>query len=1101
MANTIIRASAGSGKTYQLSNRFLQQIFDAPSVEAVLDSILASTFTRKAAGEITDRIFTKFADATLHADAREKLRRDLRFPHSARKTPGSETKELERRLAVLARNMYRLRVGTLDSYFNRIASAFSLELGFPLDWSILNETDYEKLLAEAARQVFEESERNGAKTLMHLLQKGRSEALIISNLVELAKSMLALVRVADDEAWEHDLPGRLQELTGGLLDDERLRIAVDALGAVAPPPHKSFQKELTKLHALFFEAPVAEGGELKSVAAVDWKKVLNHGLVKNIITDVETYYKTRISKEIKNAVLPLMEHGKSIQVLYLIDQTRATRDLLKLVAAKLDELMIRERKFHYDDITRMIAEYRFDGERLKSLNHRLNGDTKHLLLDEFQDTSPPQWDILRPLAEKITQEEQGTFFCVGDVKQSIYSWRGGVAAIFDTMQAQLERAGAEVKQESMNTTRRNRPVIVETVNELFQDIRHNQAVLAAAPLAGKQWQQRFQQHQAHEKDAGYCTLEESPFEPDEETKEQGTVALYEAKGKAHLQYTVDRIVELAAILENRPALDKGIGVLVFTTAVGACIVSELKRRGIEVNGGGGSLADSAAVRYVLSAMILADHPGDTIARFHLATGELKDILGIKDNARLEKYGDIYSSQRIRHDLITKGYGETIRKYAEVLAPSCDPHEFLRLEKLLELAYRFDEEADGIRTHVFIERVENTLVAEPGAANITVSTIHGAKGLEYDIVVLPQLDWGIAGMPQKLKFVVGHTKPGDKTTPIHSVLRYADAALQSLLPVSYKKMFEQHTQNEVEESLSELYVAMTRAVYQLVMIVPPKTTDSVNKTFEGVLRSRLKGDAALPAGLLYKNGDEKWFEKIPVQPALTTVKEWQELTCTIPAKTVLHHVPRIAPSRLHKSVLPETAPENLPENLPESLPAAPIGGKGHDNPLAWGTAIHACFESGVVWLDETQEIGEDILQEAVAASIRGEAVSFTPKEVVAQFRQTCKRPEIIQVLSRSRYFAPNVTVERERRFAVWYKGEIMRGIIDRLVVCRDTAGDITEIEIIDYKSDSASDVNSLVAAYREQLEAYREGIAALFQVDTNIIKTTFVFTTLGRTASL
>ena len=1064
MANIIIRASAGSGKTYQLSNCFLQQVFDAPTVESALDSILASTFTRKAAGEITDRIFTKFADIALDETERKKLEKDLRFP--------KKLEEIRKRLAELAKNMYRMRVATLDSYFNRIASAFSLELGLPPGWSILDDTDYKRLLTEAVQEVFEEADRNGAKRLMHLLQKGQSEATIIDELVGLAKEMLSLVRATSDQAWEHDVPGRLRELTNGMMDNERLHACVALLERVNPPPHKSFQKELAKLHALFFDA---DG--IMSVDTVDWKKVLGHGLIQKIIENSDTYYEVPIKDDILAAVVPLINHGKAIQVKILIDQTTATRDLLKLVIEKLDDLMVRERKFRYEDVTRKVAEYEFSNERLQSLNHRLNANMQHLLLDEFQDTSIPQWNILRPLAEKVAQDKHGTFFCVGDVKQSIYSWRGGVAAVFDTMKNSIETSGAVVKEESMDTTRRCRPQVVETVNMVFQDIQSNKAVKAASETGGKEWQKRFRSHKPYATDAGYCVLEESPPAEDGENKKE-----------VHLQYVVNRIEELAKILEDRPKLKHGMGILVSTGKFGASIVAELKRRGIEVNGGGGSLADSAAVRYVLSAMTLADHPGDTIARFHLATSPLKNILGLKDDPYLEKNGDAYCSQNIRRTLAAHGYGETVRKYAEILAPFCDPHEFLRLEKLLELAYRYDEEVSSVRTKSFIERVKGTDVTSPDAANITVTTIHSAKGLEYDIVVLPQLSCDMTGAQHTPEFIVDHVNPNDKTTPVGFVLRYARESIQSILPDPYKKVFKRRIQGEVEESLSELYVAMTRAVYQLVMIVPANGNSS-SKTFEGVLRSGLLPSVkqSQRENVLFDKGNENWFEKIERKTKTTTKSEAVELTCTIHDREVYHHVSRIVPSSLHKEI------------------EKPANDQTHGKGPVWGTAIHACFEHGVLWLDEKNEINDEALQKIVADAIQGETVSFKPEEVVAQFRKSCKEPEIVKALSRSRYAAPNVTVERERKFAVWVKEDkimkIMRGSVDRLVIGRDTMGKVTVIEVFDYKSDVAANVQTLVDTYREQLEAYRKGMAELFKIDIEKIKATFVFTTLGKIETL
>jgi ATP-dependent exoDNAse (exonuclease V) beta subunit len=519
----------------------------------------------------------------------------------------------------------------------------------------------------------------------------------------------------------------------------------------------------------------------------------------------------------------------------------------------------------------------------------------------------------------------------------------------------------------------------------------------------------------------------------------------------------------------------------------------------------------------------------------------------------------------------KGYGETVKKYAGILAPFCDPHEFLRLEKLLELAYRFDEEVSTVRTKTFVEKVENTIVSSPDAANITVSTIHGAKGLEYDIVVLPQLVYDITSARHTPELIVDHVDPDNKTTPIDFVLRYPHASIQNILhdrsnkDDRYKKVFERRIQGEVEESLSELYVAMTRAIYQLVMIVPAKSSDSVGKTFEGILRSRLKGQqsAALQGqgilaqgnalgnersqepsrpvrarqegnlaltgrlsdggnsesqgvalgyyapplqgdscadtittegeetkrNVLYDTGDENWFENIERKIEKKVKSETMELTCVLSDKKVSHHVSRIVPSSLHKLV--EKAEDD----------------KTHGRGPVWGTAMHACFEHGVEWLDGANEISDAELHKIVADAIKGETFSFKVEDVVTQFRKSCKQPEIVKALSRSRYAAPNVTVERERKFVVWVEEEktktmkIMHGSVDRLVVGRDGKGEVTEIEVLDYKSDVAADVKTLVEAYREQLESYRKGMAALYKFDIEKVKATFVFTSLGRVTEI
>src|ERR1700722_16459157 len=128
--NQVIRASAGSGKTHQLTTRYLALL--AAGVEA--DAILATTFTRKAAGEILDRVLERLAVAAGDAAAAKQLASQI----------GAENfgqPDFVRLLRRLLQNLHRVRIGTLDSFFMALAGSFSFELGLRPGWSICEEAD------------------------------------------------------------------------------------------------------------------------------------------------------------------------------------------------------------------------------------------------------------------------------------------------------------------------------------------------------------------------------------------------------------------------------------------------------------------------------------------------------------------------------------------------------------------------------------------------------------------------------------------------------------------------------------------------------------------------------------------------------------------------------------------------------------------------------------------------------------------------------------------------------------------------------------------------------------------------------------------------
>ncbi len=101
-----------------------------------------------------------------------------------------------------------------------------------------------------------------------------------------------------------------------------------------------------------------------------------------------------------------------------------------------------------------------------SLAFRLDGSIEHLLLDEFQDTSCAQWRVFEPLARAIKAKPSRSFFCVGDVKQAIYAWRGGMSAIFETLQSTL----GDLPEETLTKSYRSSQPIIDTVNQVFGNL-------------------------------------------------------------------------------------------------------------------------------------------------------------------------------------------------------------------------------------------------------------------------------------------------------------------------------------------------------------------------------------------------------------------------------------------------------------------------------------------------------------------------------------------------------------------------------------------------------------------------------------------------------
>ncbi len=186
----VIRASAGTGKTYQLAVRMMRLLFS----NQPLDHVLATTFTRKAAGEILHRVLSRVAESITDENSLKELR-EILDPLPVTK------KHCEYQLARLCSQLHRFRVCTLDSFYKQLASSFSLELEFPPGWSLVDPFVESQLSDQAIARLFETYGRTELRTLVGMLFKGDSGRSVQGQIRSVVKDGYKLYRSTDAEAW------------------------------------------------------------------------------------------------------------------------------------------------------------------------------------------------------------------------------------------------------------------------------------------------------------------------------------------------------------------------------------------------------------------------------------------------------------------------------------------------------------------------------------------------------------------------------------------------------------------------------------------------------------------------------------------------------------------------------------------------------------------------------------------------------------------------------------------------------------------------------------------------------------------------------------
>ncbi len=1051
----VVRASAGTGKTYDLSTQYLSLLRRG----ARPGGILATTFTRKAAGQILGRVLLRLADAAQSSAAAAKLGSDLC-------APGLTAQDCGRMLTDLCRQLHRVSVSTIDSFFHRVATCFRHELGLPANMRIVGNDDPQtrRLRRQAIEAVLGDHRLPQLLQMIRRLQHDQAPRSVTE----------ALESIVSPEAYEvfrQHPQSALWRLSPGPgvrhLDDTELTRALDALRCLRSelPQDKRWVK--------------AWQVDLEAATTCDWDAFMNGGLASKIATEEDgqaNYHKKPIPRSVVDAYLPLIAHARSALVERTHRQTQATYRLLQQFDDHFTRLRQQQGLLLYSDVPFKLTaaighEHR---DIMPELYYRLDTHVTHLLLDEFQDTSSQQWQILQPFAQEICAHSDGsrTFYCVGDLKQAIYGWRGGRAEIFGQIERQLHLApDAEYHK---NVSYRSSQVVLNAVNRVFGSIADNPA-LSRAQKDAQHWQDRFQSQLAHDRDKpGYVELVTS----DQPTTAQDTdpVAL------AHEIFTAEKIAQLAAA-----APDRTIGVLVNTNQAVSTMIDLLARKGLNASGEGGNvLTDDPAVRLVLAALTLADHPGHDIAAFHVFHSPLASIVGLKS---IEPVDRDQTSLSIRLTLLSRGYAAVIGDWSGKLASACGRRSAQRLGQLVELALRHDPTIT-LRVDDFVSWAQSTAVEEPSPAPIRVMTVNKAKGLEFDIVVLPDLHRRLLDESRVLLCV--HQELGQ----VRGVYRNAAAHVREASP-DLATAYHQRLCRQVHDDLCKLYVAMTRARSALHMVIRPVQLNRHGQrcadgwstpSFASILRRALceVEESAQGDQVLYQHGDAHWSGDTGFKPPRTTV-----------AAPPLPPLRLLARSDARSRTWRQVAPSSLESD-----------GRVHARDLLTiqapearlrGTLIHAWFEQ-IEYVDDLDTQPTDDQLYAIARRVAAGQTEHWITLQLNQFKQMLMRPSVRQALSR-----PTTPVNRsceselwrEHDFAVYSNGRFLRGKFDRVVVGLQS-GTPQRADLIDFKTDRVTpdSLDQAIQRYRPQIQAYQAALAVMLNLPAHAIRSRLLFVETG-----
>jgi exodeoxyribonuclease V beta subunit len=419
--NLAYEASAGSGKTFMLVVRYLSLLFRG----ADASKILALTFTNKAATEMSERIVETLENLHNRGELEEIVL-----------TTGMSREELLRKREQVLATFLRsnTKIMTIDSFFTQLLRKFSLYASLMPDFTTHASQHEMKLLLRFLKEVSVAGEK--AK-LIHLTLESKKRFSDIFKLLD------GLYEKEAELSAMHFTPQNLSSLEMAVMEEfSSLQALVLGSKSASATAKKSMQAE--SLEALRQKKwLVRESLDYKTFAKCYTPEMDRHlGRLQNLL---KTYYRAK-EQNFFYAITSLLHlYKKAKKALYQEENELGFSDVTQLLYAILNR--IDDREFLY---------------------FRIDATIEHMLLDEFQDTSIIQYKILKPMIEEITAGnglfEDGSFFFVGDVKQSIYRFRGGVSALFGHV---AREHGSIVKK--LRTNYRSKAELVHFVNDTFKD--------------------------------------------------------------------------------------------------------------------------------------------------------------------------------------------------------------------------------------------------------------------------------------------------------------------------------------------------------------------------------------------------------------------------------------------------------------------------------------------------------------------------------------------------------------------------------------------------------------------------------------------------------
>ena len=1073
--DTCVRASAGTGKTFLLVEKFIHllSLKDEKGKYTRLENILAITFTDKAAEEMRQRITTRIL---------EKIK-------TLKEEGGRENKVLVTHLRAVRRIINKGYISTIHSFCARVLKENPLEAGLDPHFEIIDADRSSLMQSKALERFLLDKLRKGDTVAEDLIYRFGfdSDFGFENSLSGSIKSILPLVRssgnsIVDSNNLLSEYRQVLQDVSGSLKGFKKS--TVSAIGSLKELANTEKQRE---------------GLEKLDLLMADFRSD------KNLLTRDGLFGAFEIFTLLKAVRFPAgdgkVELGKAKEAIdsyvKLLTSSLASETASGFISllgefSEFMELRVKGRdKLDFDDLQERTLELLRRNDQIRNHYRELFRD---VLVDEFQDVNGLQKMII----EELAKPGEGKLFIVGDAKQAIYGFRGGDLEVFENLEGEILSNGGE--RFVLQNNRRSNEGLVDFVNDYFSEYEGtifgkddkctslNEKPINRPVELYTVVSNTLDADERRFKEATILAARISSLTKDEDVKNGDIVILlkkfsalpvYEAAlDEAGVSYTIHRgtgfyrsqeiadMISVLSFIDDPSDIVSWVGSL--RSPYSAC--SDKTILSLRRDGEGGVVSPFKYLRYSVSE-IKIDDPIEK-AKFVDFVSWIGVLVRVKDRMTV--------SEIIERCLEESRIAGILGAQPEGLQKVANLHKLIETARMME--HNSDLSLKNFVRHFKNlydreEREASAVVAVEDSENVKIMTLHQSKGLEFPIVFMPDVS---AQTPSPRGHIIFHKVKGVGA-------KYVDKrSLDSYSGVVFESVRDELKNKEVDESKRLFYVGCTRAKDRLILSGNRKESGSAIPFLEDLQKFKEESPAHFYDGFDMQKTVVGKVDDISIADALLAEepvavidskvsRELDPIVSSDAGREVSIGVyPLLAYERCRREYilreLMRVPAEYGSKNIPKGG-AKRVKNKLSYSPLEVGSAVHSALE--LVDYDLPADQFEMEVEKIIISHLPGLSKKEV-NEIVARVLRLY-RSEMFEQLRNGELRETGREIPFKSRFAGGRDSYLLNGKIDLMVRDRDN-----RVTIVDYKYASGKDD---IETYRFQLEAYACAAARILQIDT------------------